>query len=151
MDSWNFLQKVYYAEVNLLRHGKRIIDYDTRRDRKDRDKTEKNAAHVIQYIKQGILHVSVTEKHRNETYTAPGCIFSTKMSSRERPTQQKAEEAMLNYLEGLFLGKSAPDTKKRSQEELRTLGRPQIEDSHTVSHQTVSDTSDDWFEHEVYY
>lgn len=87
MDSWNFLQKVYYAEVNLLRHGKRIIDYDTRRDRKDRDKTEKNA----------------------------------------------------------------PDTKKRSQEELRTLGRPQIEDSHTVSHQTVSDTSDDWFEHKVYY
>ncbi|KAE8165981.1 hypothetical protein BDV40DRAFT_297094 [Aspergillus tamarii] len=151
MNSWDLLEKKYYAEVNLLRCGKRITDYDTQRDREDLDKTQRNASKVIQYIKQGILNVSVTETCRNEKYTAPGYIFSKKIPSLKKPTQEAAREEMLKYLEGLFRGESTPDTKRKSRAELRTLGRPQIEDRHTfVSHQSVMDISDDWFDKEVY-
>ncbi|KAE8130989.1 hypothetical protein BDV38DRAFT_276335 [Aspergillus pseudotamarii] len=150
MDSWDLLEKNYYAEVNLLRCGKRIMDYDTQRDREDLEKTQRNASKAIQYIKQGILNVSVTERCRHEKYTAPSYIFSKKIPGLTKPTQEAAREEMLKYLEGLFRGESTPDTKQKPQAELRILGRPQTEDGHTfVSHQCVSDTSDDWFDKEV--
>ncbi|KAE8411116.1 hypothetical protein BDV36DRAFT_306363 [Aspergillus pseudocaelatus] len=150
MNSWDFLEKKYYAEVNFLRCGKRIIDYDTQRDREDLEKTQRNASKVIQYIKQGILNVTVIEKYRNEKYTAPNYIFSKKISGIKKPTQEAARVEMLKYLEGLFRGESTPDTKRKPRAELHILGRPQIEDRHTfVSHQSVSDTSDDWFDKEV--
>ncbi|KAB8217403.1 hypothetical protein BDV33DRAFT_206445 [Aspergillus novoparasiticus] len=154
MNSWDSTEKQYYAEVSLLRHGKRIIDYDTKRDSKDLDKTQRTAADVIQYIKQGMLSVSVTEKHRDGEYTSPGYIFLTPLDDGKEPTQEAAREKMLEYLEGLFSRESMPgtqkNTKKKSRAEPRTLGRPQIEDRQTfLSHQTVSDTSDDWFEKEI--
>ncbi|PIG69518.1 hypothetical protein AARAC_009018 [Aspergillus arachidicola] len=125
MNSWDSTEKQYYAEVSLLSHGKRIIDYDTKRDSKDLDRTQRTAADVIQYIKQGMLSVSVTEKHGDGEYTASGYIFSTPLDDSKEPIQEAAREKMLEYLEGLFSGESTPgtkkNTKKKSRAEPRTL------------------------------
>ncbi|OGM41411.1 hypothetical protein ABOM_010252 [Aspergillus bombycis] len=154
MDPWDFQEeklpmKQYFAEANLVEtnRGKRIIEYDTLRDRDDLDKTQRVAADVIQYIKQGYLNVGVTEKHRNEKYIAPGHIFSKRMYVREKPTQQAAKETMLDHLKDLLMI-SALETKRKPQAEPRTLGRPQIEDGRTsILHHSGGD-SDDWFESE---